>query len=217
MNNDRNHSTYRVVEQVRQEIAAGKLRPNQRLIEAEIAQKLGISRTPVREALRILETEGYLKRLPRGGLTVFDYSIDEIRNICEIREALESMALKLACERATNEQIGKVVEIHESMLQVILRKDADKFLELNSAFHYELLAGCGNEQLMSLIQSIRMKNFQHQMVRVFSANDWKRIPKQHQHYVDALQKRSTRLAQKAVHENIESTLRNLTNNPIRVY
>jgi len=217
MNNDRNHSTYRVVEQVRQEIAAGKLRPNQRLIEAEIAQKLGISRTPVREALRILETEGYLKRLPRGGLTVFDYSIDEIRNICEIREALESMALKLACERATNEQIGKVVEIHESMLQVILRKDADKFLELNSAFHYELLAGCGNEQLMSLIQSIRMKNFQHQMVRVFSANDWKRIPKQHQHYVDALQKRSPRLAQKAVHENIESTLRNLTNNPIRVY
>jgi DNA-binding GntR family transcriptional regulator len=217
MNNDRNHSTYRVVEQVRQEIAAGKLRPNQRLIEAEIAQKLGISRTPVREALRILETEGYLKRLPRGGLTVFDYSIDEIRNICEIREALESMALKLACERATNEQIGKVVEIHESMLQVILRKDADKFLELNSAFHYELLAGCGNEQLMSLIQSIRMKNFQHQMVRVFSANDWKRIPKQHQHYVDALQKRNTRLAQKAVHENIESTLRNLTNNPIRVY
>jgi DNA-binding GntR family transcriptional regulator len=180
MTNDRNNHTSKVVEQVRQEISTGRLRPNQRLVESEIAEKLGISRTPVREALRILETEGYLNRRPRGGLTVTDYSIAEIRNICEVREALESMALKLACERVTDEQIKHVIELHERIVEVILRKDADQFLELNSAFHNELLSGCGNEQLMSLIRSFRMKNFQHQLVRVFSASDWRRIPRQTQ-------------------------------------
>jgi DNA-binding GntR family transcriptional regulator len=214
MTNGRNNNTDKVVEQVRQEISTGKLRPNQRLVETEIAEKLGISRTPVREALRILETEGYLKRLPRGGLTVTDYSIDEIRNICEVREALESMALKLACERATDEQINHAVKIHERILEAIRQKDVDKFLELNTTFHNELLSGCGNEQLMSLIRSFRMKNFQHQIVRVFSTGDWRRIPKQHQHYVDALQQRSTRLAQKAVHENIDTVLRNLNYSPV---
>jgi DNA-binding GntR family transcriptional regulator len=216
MTNDRNNHTRKVVEQVRQEISTGRLRPNQRLVESEIAEKLGISRTPVREALRILETEGYIKRHPRGGLTVTDYSIDEIRNIYEVREALESMALKLACERATDEQIKRVIEIHEHILEIILRRDVDKFLELNNAFHNEMLSGCGNEQLMSLIRSFRMKNFQHQIVRVFSDSDWRRIPKQHQHYVDALQRRSTKLAYKAVHENIETVLRNLNNSPLGV-
>jgi DNA-binding GntR family transcriptional regulator len=217
MTNGRNNNTDKVVEQVRQEISTGKLRPNQRLVELEIAEKLGISRTPVREALRILETEGYLNRRPHGGLTVTDYSIDEIRDICEVREALESMAFKLACERATEEQINRVIKMHEHILEVILQRDSDKFLELNTTFHNELLIGCGNEQLMSLIRSFRMKNFQHQIVRVFSASDWRRIPKQHQHYVDALQLRSPRLAQKAVHENIEAILRNFTDSFLPIH
>ncbi len=75
------------------------------------------------------------------------------RSLYEIREALESMAIKLACQRATEEQIERAEKYHIHSLEVIRNRDVDQFIELNSAFHAELLAACGNEQLWLLIQT----------------------------------------------------------------
>ncbi len=143
------------LERLRQAIVTGNLRPNQRLVESEIAKRLGISRTPVCEALKQLEMQGYLSRLRSGGLIVTDHSPSQIRNLYEIREALETMALRLACQRATQEQVDRAAEYHARSLEVIRNRDVNQFIELNSAFHNELFSACGNEQLWSLLRTFR--------------------------------------------------------------
>jgi len=192
---------------LRQTIVTGNLRPNERLIESAIAKKLGMSRTPVREALKQLEMQGYLSRLPNGGLVVTDHTPNQIRSLYEIREALETMAMKLACQRATAEQIEKVEQYHERSIEIINKKDINAFIELNSTFHNELFSACGNEQLLSLLQTFRDQFFDRRLVRAFNAKDWRTMVKHHQRLLDAVRKRDIRLAEKAVHEHVKIAMR----------
>ena len=194
-------------ERLRQAIVTGNLRPNQRLTESEIAKKFGISRTPVREALKQLEMQGYLSKLPNGGLVVTDHSLSQIRNLYEIREALETMAIKLACQRATQEQLDTAAEYHARSIEVINNRNVDQFIELNSSFHDELLSACGNEQLWSLIQIFRDQYFDRRLVRVFTAGDWRTMIKHHQRLLDAVRQKDVRLAEKAVREHVRIAIR----------
>ena len=196
-----------IVVRLREDIVSGRLRPNERIVESDIAQRMKISRTPVREALKLLETRGYLSRLPSGRLFVTDHSPSQIRNLYEVREALEAMSLRLACQRATEEEIERASELHESMLQVVRERNVNQFIELNSAFHNHLFSICGNEQLISLLQTYRDQYFDRRLVRVFNASDWRNMPKQHQRLLDAVRQRDPRLAEKAVHEHITTALR----------
>ena len=205
--NNRTSYAETAVERLREEIVTGKLRPNQRLVETDIARQLMMSRTPVREALKLLEMQGYLSRLPSGGLTVTDHSPSQIRNLYEVREALETMALRLACQRATEEQIDRAAEMQYRMIDVVHNRDANQFIELNSSFHGELLSSCGNEQLWSLLVIFRDQFFDRRLVRVFNNNDWRNMPKQHQKILDAVRNRNTRLAENAVREHVRTALR----------
>ena len=208
-NAQRNKASYaeEALERVRQAIVTGNLRPNQRLVESEIAKKLGMSRTPIHEALKQLELQGYLSRLPSGGLMVTDHSPSQIRNLYEIREALETMALRLACQRATQEQVDRAAEYHARSLEVIRNRDINQFIELNSAFHNELLSACGNEQLWSLIRTFRDQSFDRRIVRVFTAGDWRAMIVQHQRMLDAVRQGNARLAERAVHEHVRTAVR----------
>jgi DNA-binding GntR family transcriptional regulator len=196
-----------IVVRLREDIVSGCLRPNEHLAEADIAKRMKISRTPVREALKLLETQGYLSRLPNGRLIVTDHSPSQIRNLYEVREALETMALKLACQRATEEEIERAKEIHERMFEAVRERNINQFIELNSAFHNHLFSICGNEQLWSLLQTYRDQYFDRRLVRVFSTGDWHNMPKQHQKLLDAVRERNPRLAEKAVHQHITTALR----------
>lgn len=196
-----------IVVRLREDIVSGRLRPNERLVESDIAQRMKISRTPVREALKLLETQGYLSRLPNGRLIVTDHSPSQIRNLYEVREALETMALKLACQRATEEELERAKELHERMFEAVRERNINQFIELNSAFHNQLFSICGNEQLWSLLQTFRDQYFDRRLVRVFNTSDWHNMPKQHQKLLDAVRERNPRLAEKAVHEHIKAALR----------
>ena len=196
-----------IVVRLREDIVSGRLRPNERLVESDISQRMKISRTPVREALKLLETQGYLSRMPSGGLIVTDHSPSQIRNLYEIREALETMALKLACQRATEREIEQAKELHERMFETVKKRDINQFIELNSAFHNQLFSSCGNEQLWSLLRTFRDQYFDRRLVHVFNTSDWHNMPKQHQKLLDAVRQRNPRLAEKAVHKHITTALR----------
>lgn len=205
--NNRSNYAEDVAAKLREDIVTGRLRPNERLVESRIAEKMNVSRTPVREALKWLELQGYLSRLINGGLIVTDHSPSQIRNLYEIREALEAMALKLACQRATQEQLDEAVELHERMHEIIRKRDVEQFIELNSTFHNVLLSACGNEQLWTLLLTYRDQFFDRRLVRVFNVADWRSMPKQHQRLVDAVHQRNPRLVEKAVHEHVRTALR----------
>ncbi|MBT9163781.1 MAG: HTH-type transcriptional repressor RspR [Chloroflexi bacterium] len=196
-----------VFNRLRQAIISGELRPNQRVVESAIAQKLGISRTPAREGLKQLEMKGYLSRLPTGGLIVTDHSPGQIRNLYEIREAMETMAIRLVCQRVTEEQINTAKEYHARLLETIRNRDGDQFIEFNSAFHTGLLAACGNDQLFSLIQSFRDQYFDRRIARVFTARDWRVMSTEHAGILEAVQERNARRAEKAVRRHLRTALR----------
>jgi len=117
------------------------------------------------------------------------------------------MAMKLACQRATAEQIEKVEQYHERSIEIINKKDINAFIELNSTFHNELFSACGNEQLLSLLQTFRDQFFDRRLVRAFNAKDWRTMVKHHQRLLDAVRKRDIRLAEKAVHEHVKIAMR----------
>ena len=117
------------------------------------------------------------------------------------------MALKLACQRATQEQIDEAVELHERMHEIIRKRDVEQFIELNSVFHNVLLSACGNEQLWTLLQTYRDQFFDRRLVRVFNIVDWRSMSRQHQRLLDAVHQRNPRLVEKAVHEHVRTALR----------
>ena len=97
-----------IFEHLRQEILDGNLRPNDRLIERDIAAKLNVSRTPIREALRKLETEGFVEHLPRKGIVVRGLNITEIEEIYDIRRELECLVVRKAISTITEHDIQKM-------------------------------------------------------------------------------------------------------------
>jgi len=194
----------KVFDVIRQAIITGELYPNQRLVESEIARKLEISRTPVRDALNRLKIQGYVSQLPRRGWIVVPHSKRHIRNLFEVRDALESMAVRLACQRVTQEQLDRAAQYHEQSKEVLHGQDVARLVELNIAFHMELYEGCDNEQLLSLIKTFMDSFLYTRLVRVFTAKDWQRnVITQHGCILQAVEQRNPRRAEKAIHEHMQ--------------
>jgi len=194
-------------EMLREAIASGELRPNKRLVESSIAKKLGMSRTPVREALVRLELSGYTSTLSKGGWIVTDHLPGQVRNLYEVREALEVMAIKLACLRVTKEHIERAEAVHKLIVDAVHNRDIDKFTQLNSEFHAHLFAACGNEQLSSLIHNLRDQYFDRRVVHLFTGKEWNAMVTQHERMLEAVRGKKVRLAEKAVREHIATVRR----------
>jgi len=199
--------TNHAFEVIKEAIVNGELRPNQRVVESSIANKLGISRTPVREALLQLESSGYISTLSKGGWIVTDHSPGKIRNLYEVREALEVMAIRLACQRATKEQINRAKNVHRLTVDVVRNRETDKFTRLNSEFHAHLFGACGNEQLSSFIENLRDQYFDRRVVHLFTGKEWNAMITQHERMLKAVSEKKPRLAEKAVRDHINTVRR----------
>ena len=198
---------HKVFELIHQRIVIGELRPNQRLVDSGIAKELGISRTPVREALKRLEVMGYVSTLPNGGITVTEHSTREIQNLYEVREALETMAAKLACNRATEEQINKVEEYYNRGVSAMSNGDIDRYKGLHFAFEEELYAACGNEQLLSLVRTFRNQYYDRRIAQVFTSRDWRIQLKHHGRILEALRKRNAGRVGKVLGRHLRVSVR----------
>ncbi len=197
----------RVFEEIKRRIITGELRPNQRLVESEIARNLSVSRTPVREALKKLETMRYVSILPNGGLVVTEHTPEQMESLFEIREALETMAIKLACQRSTEKQIEDATAYYHQAIEAFINRDYDKYIELHGHFHEALYCPCGNEQLLSLIRTFRYQYFDQQLTRVYNTLDWRSQIKQHSKILEAFRERNENKAEKALKRHLRNSLK----------
>ena len=144
-----------VCEALRDAIRKGILEPGERLMEVQVAEELGISRTPVREAIRKLEQEGYVIMMPRRGTYVADVSESDVKEIFEIRSALEALATGLAARRIEQEELetleGYLLEI-EGYIQ---KNDIEKIVETDIKFHGLLYQVSRNERLVTIISNLK--------------------------------------------------------------
>jgi len=145
----------RAYEQLENAILTGELKPRERLVENDLASRLGVSRTPVREALRRLEERGLVRILPHRGAVVSDISTGEVENIYSVRIHLESLASQIACERIGPDGIKRVEEMEAAYEAVAARREIRSLMRANDRFHDAIYVATENPCLFELIQQLR--------------------------------------------------------------
>ena len=140
---------------LRQAILKGELKPGERLMEIQLANKLGVSRTPIREAIRKLELEGLVLMIPRKGAEVAEITEKNMLDVLEVRKALEELAAQLACERITEEGLAELKAAAKEFEQVLKTNDVTKIAEADVKFHDVLYLSTDNQRLITLLNNLR--------------------------------------------------------------
>jgi DNA-binding GntR family transcriptional regulator len=144
----------RVYEHLRTAILEGRLEPGTELTEVALAEQLGVSRGPLREAIGRLAAEGLVTVSPRRGAVVRSLSKEEFLELYQVREALERMAMQLAALRLTDEEFDGLAALNEEMAAHAAGNKVEAFFEANLAFHARLLEASGNEKLQELYRQL---------------------------------------------------------------
>ena len=144
-----------VFETLREAILDGKLVPGERVMEVQLAEQLGVSRTPVREAIRKLELEGLLIMVPRKGAYVADVSLDDIIDVLEIRASLEGLAASLGAERRSKEDIDSLEKKISELSRCVMEKDTKGMIENDAQFHNLLMNTAKNKKLASIVEGLK--------------------------------------------------------------
>jgi DNA-binding GntR family transcriptional regulator len=142
-----------ITEDIEEKILEGKLKPGQRMIEAELCKSYGVSQTPLREALRILESRGYVTHEPRKGAFVTKITTDDILETYHIRATLESLATYLAVKRKSPEVIDQLTKMHLQMIEVAAREDVKTYVALNFKFHETIINASQSKRLIQMLQT----------------------------------------------------------------
>lgn len=187
---------------LREAILRGELRPNERLVETELADWLELSRTPVREALGRLAFDGLVTSRKRGW-AVREHTADEVREIHEVRAALEGMAAFLACARASDEAIAELATFHSSQNpERLAMPPSDYLVEYNEAFHRAVIVAASNERLEHFVRQNREFFFTYRIARLYTRDDSLASLAGHDKIVDALVARDGERAEAAMREHI---------------
>jgi DNA-binding GntR family transcriptional regulator len=193
-----------IYDRVRADIVHGVLRPNQRLVEVELAERLGVSRTPVRETLQRLVLDGLVRR-DRRGWVVHEHSAEEISAIYEVRAALEGYAAFLAAGRATEDELRALDALYPPD-DGALELGPDKQVELNERFHDGVIAAAANSRLEQLSRASRQYYFNHRIARLYDVEETRRSIDGHRRILDALARGDGPAAEAHAREHVEYAL-----------
>jgi Transcriptional regulators len=148
---------------LRQAILKGELAPGERLMEIQLAEKLGVSRTPIREAIRKLELEGLVNMVPRKGAEVAKISERNLRDVLEVRRALEELAVELACKRITDEDLSQLEIISKKIEREVHSLDSIELAELDEKYHDVIYQATGNNRLIQIINNLREQMYRYRL------------------------------------------------------
>jgi len=146
-----------VYEYLREQMRQGHLKPGSVIDLEETSKKLGVSKTPLRDALLQLENEGFVSILPRRKVVVNVLTIQDIKNFYEIIGALESTALLLAFDRLKEEDVRQLEVLNREMKEAIDNDNFDLYYEKNLIYHNTFLNGCGNENLIKIVNNLKKR------------------------------------------------------------
>ena len=192
-----------VFENLREAIVEGKLSPGKRLMEIQLAEQLGVSRTPVREAIRKLELEGLVVMIPRKGAYVSNMSLKEVVEVLEIRASLEGLAAYLAAERISDEDLIKLEKIADDFSQGKDEYDLETLLKKDVEFHECIFKATNNKKLHQLINSLWEQVYRFRFMYISDYESTKNIDKEHKLILQALKSRDSQLAKQYAKEHIE--------------
>ncbi|MCK5308169.1 MAG: GntR family transcriptional regulator [Zetaproteobacteria bacterium] len=195
----------RIVDFVKEAIIKGRLRPGERIPEPELAERFGVSRTPIREAFRQLESEGFLTVIPRKGAVVSPITDKDVREFYTIKSLLEGFAARSACTSThfTAGDIKRMEGLNGQMARLAGKDDFKGFFKLDNQFHDIFLRACGNDKLCSLLNNLVQQFERFRRTSLSQPGRMKNSVKQHDDIIGAFKKRDAALVDKLVRANAE--------------
>ena len=176
---------------LRKAILRGELKPGERLMEIQLANKLGVSRTPVREAIRKLELEGLVLMIPRKGAEVADISEKSLKDVLEVREALEELAARLACDKITKEGINRLKEAAQDFCSALKSNDITQMAEADVRFHDVICNATENQKLGQLLNNLREQMYRYRLEYLKDGTSHQKLVEEHEAIIEALSRRDT--------------------------
>ncbi|MGB9813216.1 MAG: GntR family transcriptional regulator [Thermovenabulum sp.] len=195
-----------IYEYIRKKIFTGELKEGERLVEKDLAEKLKVSRTPVREALRKLETEGLVVHLPRKGVVVKGFSKEDVIEIYSIRKALEALAITFTVKNITQSEIEKLKKLNEKMKKAAEKDDTEKLFELLREFNKVLIESCRMPRLINLISTYREYLERFRAITMSQKERKLSALKEHDEIIDAIINRDEKRAQELVQDHLQRAL-----------
>lgn len=193
-----------VFESLREAILLGRLRPGERLMELQLADEMGVSRTPVREAIRKLELDGFVVMIPRKGAYVAGITIKDIADVFEVRAALEGLAAGLAAERITDNELDQLERALVHVRDFQIGSDIGGFAEGDTAFHDIIYQASRNQQLVQIITHLREHIQRFRRTSLSQPGRTKIALDEHRAIVEAIAERDTEQARILAREHIEN-------------
>ncbi|MBQ8166384.1 MAG: GntR family transcriptional regulator [Lachnospiraceae bacterium] len=204
-----------VFKTLRNAIIQGEFQPGERLMEITLAKKLGVSRTPVREAIRMLELEGLVVMIPRKGAEVANITVKDLKDALEVRMALESLSVRLACERIDDEGKEELKSACMKFKEAINSKLVPAIVEADEHFHNVIYKASKNPKLINMAQNLREQVYRYRVeyVKDFSYHD--NLIREHDQITMAILKGDKESAERIMDEHIynqeQIVIRNVRN------
>ena len=197
---------------LRQAILRGEMEPGERLMEIQLAQKLGVSRTPIREAIRKLELEGLVIMIPRKGAEVAHITEKDMKDVLEVRSTLEELVVELAIKNVTDEKIEELKCANKVFESAIVSKDAVNIVEADVKFHDILYSMTNNARLIQIINNLREQMYRYRLEYIKDRQTRNTLIQEHQEIIDSIEKKDIERAKKAILVHIDNQERTILEN-----
>jgi DNA-binding GntR family transcriptional regulator len=195
---------------LRQAILRGELKPGERLMEIQLANKLGVSRTPIREAIRKLELEGLVLMIPRRGAEVAEITEKSLRDVLEVRAALEELAVDLACDRISAEDIQNLKEAAKEFEAALQGGDVTEYAEADVKFHDIIYLATDNQRLIQLLYNLREQMYRYRVEYLKRTEMHPILLAEHEHIIECIEHHDKVAAKVAISTHIENQARTVS-------
>ena len=187
-----------------QAILKGEMEPGERLMEIQLAKKLGVSRTPIREAIRKLELEGLVIMIPRRGAEVAGITEKALRDVLEVRRSLEELAIELAVARMKEDDIKALEAARIEFREALTTNDMIRIAQADEKFHDVIYAGTYNDKLVQLLNNLRDQIYRYRLEYIKDVGKRQLILIEHENILNAVKTRNLELGRRAMREHIDN-------------
>lgn len=206
----RRHLHDELLTRLRECIIGGELKPGEKIPEKDLCERFGVSRTPLREALKVLAFEGLVALNHNRGSAVSPLNIQDLAEAFPVYARFEALAGELACEKLDADEIAEIRRLHDQMIAHYARRDYRSHFAANEQIHWRIQAGSKNRNLIQLLRNVSSRVAQARNHVTLSGARWANAVAEHEAIIAALEARDGALLSRLLREHMESTFRAIT-------
>lgn len=189
---------------LRQAILTGELKPGERLMEIHLANRLGVSRTPIREAIHKLELEGLVTMIPRRGAEVAQITEKSMNDVLEVRRALDALCAELACDRITPGELEQLKKACEEFENAVHTKDVKKIAQADVALHDIIVQATGNQRLIQLVLNLSEQMYRYRFEYIKDTSQHQNLIDEHRIIYQSIVNKEKETAAQAARTHIDN-------------